>query len=237
MLGKMIGGGLVAAGLLAVISCGGSTSNDDGGSGGSSSGGSSSGGSSSGGSSSGGSSSGGSSSGGSGGAGGGLTCEGVCNTVLPDDCPSDLLGRDCVEECNQTLGRFPSECRALVQELFECVQAAARDCRDPEGPCDEIARELADCGGAIDPCSDLESFGFGSSEGSFNVVVGACGCDDEGGSPPGSACSTSSDCAEVCCGCGSDGPDFGVRACMRGRCLDGPEACNQVISSSPDVCS
>jgi hypothetical protein len=175
-------------------------------------------------------------------------CSGYCNHLVGAGCnfpqtPGELITL-CVDDCTSQRDLVPADCMVAWTNLMACaacstVQCPQRSC-SPDGTicieegikvlgCDVVQAEFDACAGACLK-SSLNAGGSGP-EGSFEVMTTGCVCPAtlRPGKAAGEACTSSSECAEICCGCSNSHGRFVVRACKNGQCLGDPGICTDMI--------
>jgi len=179
------------------------------------------------------------------------SCAAYCSHVLAAGCawnvsPAQLLAQ-CVQDCESQHTLIPVDCLSTWATAMACASCGAVQCPRQtcvqdgsvciaEGlqvsGCDDSANALKACAGACTASSLVE--GASLPEGSFETKTTGCVCPAalRPGRAAGEACQSSSDCAEVCCGCSNSRGRFVIRACKAGRCLGDPGICTDSIGTA-----
>jgi hypothetical protein len=179
------------------------------------------------------------------------TCAAYCDHLINAGCNwkitlSELRGR-CIDDCARELNLIPVDCVSAWANAYACascgmIQCPQRTCVQDgsvcveEGlkvlGCDQAGSEYRACAGACIASSLTE--GASLSEGSFETTTTGCVCPAalRAGKAAGEACTSSSECAEVCCGCSNSRGRFVIRACKSGRCLGDPGICTDSIGGA-----
>lgn len=181
-----------------------------------------------------------------GGGSGQAECERWCERLRTTDCPGSPATADpelCSSECQQLLASVQPSCRPELSRLLSCLQTVPLECIDgaclPEdGPdcvpvlprgCSDEDIAFTDCY-APDDCKNSSGGGsFDNQDGErvdFDVSseCGECPEPLPATSAPGGACSSSLDCAGICCTCPTE--SLLVRACIGGKCADQGASCS-----------
>ena len=166
----------------------------------------------------------------------------------------------CVNECHSAAASLvPADCMALWEAVLTCgscatvtcarqmciEQGGSRVCIDePESinGCDQESIAWRTCGGScLQSPSSWNEGGGSATGGSFlrGVVTSACTCPGalEPGGAAGAACTSDTDCAQICCACATGHGRYLVRTCQNGRCLGEPEICADANATGSSLAS
>jgi hypothetical protein len=178
------------------------------------------------------------------------TCSGYCNRVGAAACDwkgytqSQVL-QFCLQDCTSAEALIPADCLGLWSQRLACAACSGIQC--PRQTCTSDGTVCIDQGLQVVGC-DIEerqfqacagiclrdgiTAGGGGTDGSFEITSSGCACPAslQSGKAAGEACNSSSECAEICCGCSNNSHGRNViRACKNGQCLGDPGICTESI--------
>jgi hypothetical protein len=188
-------------------------------------------------------------------------CASYCAHVFSTPCewpPGAAI--TCVSECHAAAASLvPTECMALWEAALTCGSCATVTCAhqtcidqgqsrvcidEPESinGCDQESIAWRTCGGScLQRPSSWNEGGGSSTGGSFSraVVTSRCACPGtlEPGGAAGAACTSDTDCAQICCACATGHGRYLVRTCQSGRCLGEPEICADANATGSSLAS
>jgi hypothetical protein len=175
-------------------------------------------------------------------------CSSYCQHLAAARCgwPAGF-GTTCYNQCQAAALQVPQECADAWNAALTCgtcatIQCGGQQCIDEPGGsvcidqastvtgCDAESAAFRSCAGSCLQSPVSFGAGGGSLDGgtrSVEATTSRCACPAtlEPGAAAGAPCTTSGDCAQVCCACATGHGRYVIRTCENGRCVGAPDIC------------